>query len=88
MGADASMHANLDGRDESDDDSSFAARTTASLGVALRFGPLTLRAEGFFRYLSYLATADAPVVFADGPTSVGDEDMWSTGARGSLALSF
>lgn len=88
MGADAWMHANLGTIDRSDEDSSFAARTTASLGAGFTWGPLTLRAEGFFRYLSYLATADAPIRFTDDPTHIDGEAMWSAGGRGSLTLSF
>ncbi|HKI92380.1 MAG TPA: hypothetical protein VJ986_08755 [Gaiellaceae bacterium] len=87
MGADASMYSHLDALDESDHDAHFAARGTASLGVGLRFGPLTLRAEGFFRYLSYLATAKNPID-TPRPAEIHGKDMWSTGARGTLALSF
>lgn len=92
MGATASMEARQDAvlptRQESDNDTNFAGRASATVGATLYLGPLALGVEGFARYLSYLATPDHPTTLSDRASNIDGEDMWSAGARASLTIWF
>lgn len=92
MGASASMFADQDTflfeRSESDNDTNFAGRGTASLGFTLSLGPLTLGAEGYASYLSYLAVADHPINAMERASNIDGKEMWSAGARGYLTIWF
>jgi len=93
MGASSSMRVRQDrftpdSRDESDNDTNFAARAAATAGLTWYFGPLALGVEGYARYLSYFATADHPMTSTDRASNIDGEDMWSAGARASLTIWF
>jgi hypothetical protein len=94
MGASASMDANQDfaGAEFSETDGStdFAARGTASLGMELKWGRVSLGVEAFGRYLSHFATADHPELGSGPPraSNIDGENLWSAGATGSLTIWF
>jgi hypothetical protein len=88
MGASAAMHSHLDSFQETDHDTSFAGRGTASLHAEVTLGQLSIGIEGFARYLSYLPVAKNPTADSVHVAKIGHEDMWSTGGRGHLTLHF
>lgn len=71
---------------ESDQDSNFAARATATAGVVLNLGRLSVGVEGFARYLSYLPKADHASFPGDRASNIDGEDLWSVGGMARLTL--
>lgn len=94
MGATSAMKASQEGNSggsifrsaESDNDTNFAARATATLGFDLDFGPLTFGAEGYASYLSYLPVADHRFTGSDRPVNIDGSDLWTAGAKLSLTV--